>query len=259
MDNKETNEERIPYLEAKGITHDYNRNIRALEKVDFKAYTNEIVGLIGDNGAGKSTLVKIISGVINPTYGEIYVKGEKANFKSSKDAMNKGIETIAQDMNLIETMDIMRNIYCGREECGNFGLLKLNEMRKHAMKILEEKVTIEGIRSPKQIVANLSGGQKQSVAIARAMFFKKKMLLLDEPTSALSVRETHAFLNHLLELKKQGMSLVLVTHNIFHAYKVADRFAVLRHGKKIADVKKEDTTIDDLTELIVGSKLSLDA
>jgi len=239
------------YIELRNITHDYGR-IRALEGVNFHISPNEIVGLVGDNGAGKSTLIKILSGILQPTQGEIFVQGRQTRFESSRDAMSNGIETIYQDMNLIDVMDIMRNIFFGREETTSLGFLKIRGMRQMAMDILEKEITIEGIRSPRQIVGNLSGGQKQAVAIARAMFFKKRVLLLDEPTSALSVRETQAFLNHIVHLKDQGMSVVIVTHNLYHAYQVADRFVILSHGKKIADTRRDETSAEELTRTIVA-------
>lgn len=239
------------FIELKNITKIYGGTITALDNVDFHIDPKEIVGLVGDNGAGKSTLIKIISGVLQPTEGELFVKGKKAKFENSKVAMDAGIETIYQDMNLIDGMDIMRNIFCGREDTNKAGFLKVREMEEMAMDLLENQVTIEGIRSPNQLVGNLSGGQKQSVSIARAMFFKKQVLLLDEPTSALSVRETQAFLDHILRLREEGLSVVLVTHNIYHAFQVADRFFLLSHGKCVLDVAKEKTNIEELIEIIV--------
>lgn len=237
------------YLEAKGISKKFGE-IQALDNVDFKVNSGEIVGLVGDNGAGKSTLVNILSGIIQPTEGKILMGGEEVVFNSSKDAMDYGIETISQDRNLIDDMSVMRNVFCGREEVASMGFMKLSKMREETMKVLEQDVTIEGIRSPNQMVRNLSGGQKQSVAIARALYFKKELLLLDEPTRALSVRETQTLLEKMEELQKQGISLVFVTHNIYHAYQVADRFVILRRGKKIRDVSRDETDIDDLIDVV---------
>jgi simple sugar transport system ATP-binding protein len=242
---------RNAYIELKGIVKDYGA-IRALDSVNFWVNPAEIVGLVGDNGAGKSTLIKIISGVLQPTEGSIVVEGEPIRFETSKIAMDHGIETIYQDMNLIDVMDITRNIFCGREETNRLGFLKVNSMKAKAMAVLEKEITIEGIRSPGQRVGHLSGGQKQAVSIARAMFFKKRVLLLDEPTSALSVRETQAFLDHIMRLRDDGMSVVLVTHNIYHAHQVADRFVLLSHGKKIMDTLKKDTSTEELTRIIVA-------
>jgi len=242
-----------PFIDLKGITHQYGP-ITALKDVDFKINKAEIVGLVGDNGAGKSTLIKILSGVLQPTRGEIFVEGKKMVFSSARVAMDCGMETIYQDMNLIDLMDIMRNIFFGREETYPFGFLKIKSMKQKAMDILEREITIEGIRSPKQLVGKLSGGQKQAVSIARAMFFKNQVLLLDEPTSALSVRETQAFLDHISRLKSEGLSVVIVTHNLYHAYQVADRFVILSHGEKIQDTLRADTDAEQLTKVIVGNK-----
>lgn len=244
--------ENVPFLRMKGISKTYGGTIKALDNVDFHVTPGEVVGLLGDNGAGKSTLIKVISGVHQPDSGEIFLKGQKTTFADSRVAMDAGIETIYQDMNLIDSMDIMRNIFCGREVTTRFGFLDMKKMTDRAMHLLANEVTIEGIRSTTQLVGNLSGGQKQAVSIARAMFFKKQALLLDEPTSALSVRETQAFLDHILHLRNEGLGIVLVTHNMYHAFQVADRFVLLSHGKIVLDLAKQDTTIKDLTDLIVA-------
>ncbi len=243
----------VPYVELRGITHSYGP-VLALDGIDFEIHRSEIVGLVGDNGAGKSTLIKILSGVLQPTGGEIFVDGKRTTFSSAKVAMDCGMETIYQDMNLIDGMDIMRNIFFGREATHAGGFLKIGEMKRKAMEILENEITIEGIRSPNQLVGNLSGGQKQAVSIARAMFFKNQVLLLDEPTSALSVRETQAFLDHVTRLRDEGLSVVIVTHNLHHAYQVADRFVILSHGRKVEDTPRSGTSAEELTRIVVGSK-----
>ena len=240
------------FIELNGITKYYGDTIKALDNINFSINPREVIGLVGDNGAGKSTLIKIISGVLQPTQGTISVNGRETALTSSKIAMEAGIETIYQDMNLIDGMDIMRNIFCGREQTTKWGFLKMKEMQARTMELLEKEVTIEGIRSPSQLVGKLSGGQKQSVSIARAMLFKKQILLLDEPTSALSVRETQAFLDHILRLREEGLSVVLVTHNIYHAFQVADRFFLLSHGKNVLSVDKAQTNVEELTKIIVA-------
>lgn len=259
MEQKEKNAEKhvpsdsgTPFIELKNITKYYGDTIKALDDINFKINTREVIGLVGDNGAGKSTLIKILSGVHQPTEGKVFVKGQEMKIANSKVAMDIGVETIYQDMNLIDCMDIMRNIFCGREEIKKAGFLDIKRMKERAMHLLRNEVTIEGIRSPQQLVGNLSGGQKQAVSIARAMFFKKQVLLLDEPTSALSVRETQAFLDHILRLRDEGMSVVLVTHNIYHAFQVADRFFLLSHGKCVLDVNKSETNTEELTKFIVA-------
>jgi simple sugar transport system ATP-binding protein len=152
---------------------------------------------------------------------------------------------------LVDSLSITRNIFMGRERTTALGFLKQAEMRDIAMEVLEKAVHISGIDSPDKLVGDLSGGQKQAVAIARAVFFKRRVLLLDEPTSALSVRETEALLAQVLKLKAEGVSSVLVTHNLYHAYQVCDRFVIMSHGTKVFDVNKADTSISQLTEYVV--------
>lgn len=245
-----SNAEKVPYVELKNIVKVYGGVIKALDGIDFKIEEQEIIGLLGDNGAGKSTLIKILSGVLQPTSGEIYIDGKKTVLSSSKVAMDAGIETIYQDMNLIDSMNITRNIFCGRELKNRAGFMHLKEMEKQAMDLLEREVTIEGIQNPDQLVGRLSGGQKQSVSIARAMFFKNRILLLDEPTSALSVRETQAFLDHIRRLRDEGFSVVLVTHNMYHAHQVSDRFFLISHGRCLLDMPKEKTSLDEITDIV---------
>lgn len=239
-------ERESPMLEARSITKRFGA-VQALDQVDFSVYPNEIIGLIGDNGAGKSTLIKILSGVIFPDEGEIFYCGEKVEIRSPRDSHRLGIETIYQDAALVDTMSIMRNTFLGREKTGFAGFLKKKEMREKSIEVLEKSIGISGIVSPEQIVGNLSGGQKQSVAIARAVYFKKRILLLDEPTSALSVKETQKVLDYMLQLREEGVSCVFVTHNLYHVYQVADRLVILSHGKKIKDVLKGDTSLEELT------------
>jgi len=251
MADKETREVSEPYVKLEGITKDFG-HIRALDNVDFSVYPREVVGLVGDNGAGKSTMIKILSGVLQPTLGKIWVEGIERKFESSKIAMAYGIETIYQDMNLINMMSIMRNIFCGREETKAGGFLNMKDMKEKSMDVLRSGIAIEGINSPNQIVGNLSGGQRQAVALARAVYFKKRLLLLDEPTSALSVKETKKVLDYIKQLKNEGVSCVFVTHNMHHAYMVADRFVIMSHGMKVTDIERKDTSIEQLTDIIVA-------
>lgn len=241
-----------PLIELRGITKKYGA-ATALENIDFQIRQGEVIGLLGDNGAGKSTLIKILSGVVEPTEGKFLHDGEEVIVKSRRDSYELGIETIYQDIALVDQMDIMRNIFLGREETGFLGFMKMKSMKEKAMQVLSHTVGISGIRSPEQIVKGLSGGQKQAVALARAVYFKNKVLLLDEPTSALSVRETEKTLDYILQLKEEGISSVLVTHNMYHGYKTCDRFVVLSHGKCIFQATKEETSIQELTEIIVAN------
>lgn len=234
--------------------HDVSKRfgaLTALKNLSFHVNEGEVVGLLGDNGAGKSTTVHLLSGIHQPSSGHISVDGRQTLFTCRTDSADAGIETIYQNTALVDTLSITRNIFMGRERVNTLGFLKQSEMREIAMEVLKSAVHISGIDSPDKPVGELSGGQKQAVAIARAVFFKRRVLLLDEPTSALSVRETEALLNQVLKLKAENVSSVLVTHNLYHAYQVCDRFVIMSHGTKVFDVAKADTTIGQLTEYVV--------
>ena len=237
-------------LELHNISKSFGA-LTALRNLSFHIGEGEVVGLLGDNGAGKSTTVNLISGIHKPTDGYLSVDGRKTLFTCRSDSAEAGIETIYQHTALVDSLSITRNIFMGRELTDRFGFLRQAEMREIAMEVLQNAVHISGIDSPDTLVGNLSGGQKQAVAIARAVYFKKRVLLLDEPTSALSVRETEALLNQVLKLKAENVSSVLVTHNIYHAYQVCDRFVIMSHGTKVFDVAKADTTINQLTDYVV--------
>jgi simple sugar transport system ATP-binding protein len=237
-------------LRVEGITKKYGQNT-VLNDVSFDIGKSEVVGLLGDNGAGKSTLVKILSGVVPMTSGDYSWDGKLQPKIDRSVTEELGVETIFQDSALVPTMSISRNIFMGREITNRFGFMKMKEMDAIATNILDTVVTIEGIKSSRQLVASLSGGQAQAVAIARAVHFKRSLLILDEPTSALAVRATEALLNYLRQLKTEGVSSVLVTHNLHHAYQVCDRHIVMNHGRKILDVRKEDTSVEELTAAVV--------
>jgi len=239
-------------LKIENISKNFNK-FKALENVSFELDSNEIMGLVGDNGAGKSTLIKIISGLLKPSSGNIYINGEKVILKSSRHSINLGIETIHQESSLVDTMNMYRNIFMGREITNAFGFMKKYKMIEEANKILNEKISI-GIQSSEQLVGNLSGGQKQAVAVATAMYFKQKLLLLDEPTNALSVKEAQQVLKFISELKKENIGVIFVTHNINHVYSLADKFVILNRGQKVGDFKKENVTMEQLIELIIYGK-----
>jgi simple sugar transport system ATP-binding protein len=238
-------------LRVEGITKKYGPNT-VLDDVTFEIGKNEVVGLLGDNGAGKSTLVKIMSGVVDATSGKYFWDGKLVDNVNREETERLGVETIFQDSALVPQMTITRNIFMGREITNKLGLMKIKQMDAIAAEVLDSVVAIEGIKSPRQLVASLSGGQAQAVAIARAVHFKSSLLILDEPTSALAVRATEALLDYLRQLKTEGVSSVLVTHNLHHAYQVCDRHIVMNHGRKILDVRREETTVDELTAAVVG-------
>ena len=225
--------------------------VLALDGLDFHLGAGEVVGLLGDNGAGKSTLIKMMSGIVPPDAGQVFVDGAEVQVRSRRDSQKIGIETIYQDTALVDSMSIVRNIFMGRELVGKRGFLDHRRMREVAVDVLRTSVHISGIDDPDKEVGALSGGQKQAVAIARAVYFKRRILLLDEPTSALSVRETENLLGYIKRLRDEGVSSVLVTHNLYHAYQVCDRFVVMSHGRKVFDVAKADTSIDELTRHVV--------
>jgi len=239
-------------IETRGVTKRYG-NLEALRGVDFHVAQNEIVGLLGDNGAGKSTLVKLLSGINPPTSGEIWARGSQVTLNTRADSEAVGIETIYQDMAVVDGMEIWRNMFLGRELRSRAGFLREAEMKEVTLHELSTGIDISGIDSADQLVGSLSGGQKQAVAIARAVHFRKSILLLDEPTSALSVRETNKLLQYIAGLREKGTSAVFVTHNIYHAYSICDRFVVMSHGAKIHDIPKADTTVEDLTQMVIHS------
>jgi len=226
----------VPLLAVQGIKKSYG-HVQALQGVDMEIHRGEVVGLLGDNGAGKSTLIKILSGVIEPTEGRFLREGREISVRSRKDSEElAGIQTIYQDIALVKSMSILRNIFAGREVRGPFGLLKMRQMRETAMQILNEHVKIAGITSPDLLVEE---------------HFKRDILLLDEPTSALSVRETNKVLAIMRDIADSGNSCVFVTHNLYHAYQVCDRFVVISHGAVLRAVRKEDTSLEELTAMIM--------
>ncbi len=236
-----------PLLELRDINKQYGLN-KVLNNVSFHVGRAEIVALLGDNGAGKSTTVKTISGVVQPDSGTLLWDGKPVALTSHADAAELGIETIYQDSALVDSMTIARNIFMGRELIGPLGLMRMKEMRDIASHVLRTIVAIEGIDSPDKLVGSLSGGQKQAVAIARAVHFKRTLLVLDEPTSALAVRATEALFEYLRSLRAQGLSSVLVTHNLYDAYRICDRFVVMGHGEVVFQATQAQTSVEELTE-----------
>ncbi len=193
-----------------------------------------------------------MSGVVAPDTGNVFVDGKETKISTRKQSEEvAGIETIYQNSALCDDMTIIRNIFMGREITNLFGFMDHKKMEDLSLEVLESGVHISGIDSPLKEIGALSGGQKQAVAIARAVYFKRKILLLDEPTSALSVRETERVLKYVTELKSENVSSVIVTHNLYHAFQVCDRFVVMSHGKVIFEKNKSDTNLDEVTEQVI--------
>ncbi len=238
-----------PLLELRNISKQYGLN-KVLSEVSFHVGRAAILALLGDNGAGKSTLVKTMSGVVQPDSGTLLWEGKPVELRAHTDAAELGIETIYQDSALVDSMTIARNIFMGRELVGPLGFMRLGEMREISSHVLRTIVAIEGIDSPDKLVGSLSGGQKQAVAIARAVHFKRTLLMLDEPTSALAVRATEALFEYLRSLREQGLSSVLVTHNLYDAYRICDRFVVMARGQVIFQATQKETSVEELTEKV---------
>lgn len=231
--------------------HKWFGRVYALRGVDFEVRRGETVGLIGDNGAGKSTLIKILSGYHQADQGEIYFEGQKVKIRSPRDARNLGIETVYQEQALAPNLSIARNIFMGREPVKKLGLMDRKAMDEESMKALANLGL--RLRSPELPVVTLSGGERQGVAIARALHFKAKLVILDEPTVALSVKEVEEVLEFVRQLQREKVSVVFITHNLYHAFDIAERFVVMARGLKMADVKKEETSPQGLSELVLKS------
>jgi len=230
--------------------HKWFGKVYALRGVDFKVYPAEVVGLVGDNGAGKSTLIKILSGVYPPDRGEILFEGKSAGIYSPKVAMRLGIETMHQDQTLIPSLTIARNMFLGRELGGR--LLDMKKMNSDSLKAMRELGLI--IADPEVAVEALSGGERQGVALSRALYFKTKLIILDEPTNNLSVKETAKVLDIIRNLRETGVTSIFITHNIHHVYPISDRIVILSHGRKICEFKKEKTSIEEITECIISDR-----
>jgi simple sugar transport system ATP-binding protein len=232
--------ERSPLLAMRDVRKVYG-GVAALDNVSFDVDTGEIVGLLGDNGAGKSTLVNVMSGVIVPDSGSISWQGQPVSMRNRTDSADLGIETIFQDSALVGSMSVTRNIFMGREITGRFGFMKQRAMREASAETLRGVVAIRG---------KLSGGQRQAVAIARAVYYKRKLLILDEPTSALAARATAALFDYIGALREQGLSSVLVTHDLYDAYKICDRFVVMGRGQVVMSARRDEVGLDDLFKFV---------
>jgi simple sugar transport system ATP-binding protein len=227
----------------------------ALQDVTFAANAGEVHCLLGDNGAGKSTLIKILSGVHQPSDGEMRVDGTATTFKSPREALDKGIATVFQDLAMIPLMSITRNFFLGRElQKGYLVSSRLDMKRAHA--IVHEELARMGInvRDPQQAVGTLSGGERQCVAIARAVYHGARMLILDEPTSALGVHQASIVLRYIAQARARGIGVIFITHNIHHAYPIADRFTLLNRGKAHGTFAKADISETEVLELMAGRR-----
>jgi len=247
-----------PILQARGLVKRFGR-VTALDHADFDLYPGEILAVIGDNGAGKSTLIKALTGAIAPDHGEIMMDGSPINFRSPMDARRAGIETVYQNLALSPALSIVDNLFLGREikakgvlgSC--FRKLDKASMQKIAREKLSELglLTIQNINQP---VETLSGGQRQGVAVARAAAFGSKVVIMDEPTAALGVKESRRVLELILDVKKRGLPIVLISHNMPHVFEVSDRIHIHRLGRRLCVVDPKMISMSDAVALMTGAK-----
>ncbi|WP_020593382.1 ATP-binding cassette domain-containing protein [Kiloniella laminariae] len=243
-----------PLIEVNDLVKHFGLVI-ALNGISLSVSPGEVLCLLGDNGAGKSTLIKTLSGVHKPTGGEFKVEGRPVNFDSPREALDAGIATVYQDLAMIPLMSITRNFFMGREPLKGFGPFKSIDFEQADRVTREEMLKIGiDIRDPQQAVGTLSGGERQCVAIARAVYFGAKVLILDEPTSALGVAQTSMVLKYIHQVRQKGLAVIFITHNVRHAYAVGNRFTVLNRGKTLGTYSKDEIEIDALQNLMAGGK-----
>ena len=236
------------------ISKFYGR-VQALDNVTFTVRKNEIVGLLGDNGAGKSTLIKVLSGVYRPTKGEILVDGKPVSFRSPRDAQDLGVATVFQDLGMISLMSITRNFFLGREPTKSS--LPFSRIDKERANTIARQAMADigiDVRDPTQAVGTLSGGERQSVAIARAVHFGARVLILDEPTSALGVHQAAMVLKFIIEARMRGLAVIFISHNIHHAYPVGDTFTLLNRGRNRGTYAKADISRDEVISIMSGGE-----
>jgi len=245
---------KAPILEVRNVTKMFG-SVIALSDVSARVYPGEVTCLLGDNGAGKSTLIKILSGVHQPTEGDYIFEGERVTFNSPREALARGIATVYQDLSLIPLMPVWRNFFLGSEPEKGFGPFKRYDI-DFARRTVRDEMAKMGIdvRDPDQPVGTMSGGERQSIAISRAVYFGAKVLILDEPTAALGVKQAGIVLHYIVQAKRRGLGVIFITHNPNHAYPVADHFVILRRGRVLADYQKEELPQDELMNPMAGGE-----
>ncbi|WP_432448358.1 ATP-binding cassette domain-containing protein [Aliiroseovarius marinus] len=248
------NPEKAPIIQMKNIEKHFG-SVIALAGVSLEVFPGECHCLLGDNGAGKSTFIKTMSGVHQPTHGEIYFEGKPMSFGDPRDAISAGIATVHQHLAMIPLMSVSRNFFMGNEPVKKVGPMKFFD-HDLANQVTMEEMRKMGInlRGPDQAVGTLSGGERQTVAIARAVHFGAKVLILDEPTSALGVRQTANVLATIDKVRKQGIAVVFITHNVRHALAVGDRFTVLNRGQTLGTAQRGQITPEELQDLMAGGQ-----
>jgi len=250
--------DKTPILTARSLVKRYGR-VTALDRADFDLYPGEILAVIGDNGAGKSSLIKAISGAVTPDEGEITLEGKPINFRSPMEARDAGIETVYQNLALSPALSIADNMFLGRElrKPGIMGSVFRSLDRARMEKIARDKLSELGlmtIQNINQAVETLSGGQRQGVAVARAAAFGSKVVIMDEPTAALGVKESRRVLELILEVRSRGMPIVLISHNMPHVFEVADRIHIHRLGRRLCVINPKDYTMSDAVAFMTGAR-----
>jgi simple sugar transport system ATP-binding protein len=241
-------------LEARGLTK-YFGSVNALEDISLAVGAGQVTCVLGDNGAGKSTLIKILSGVHTPDSGSLALEGEEVTFGGPREARARGIATVFQDLATVPLMSVWRNFFLGNEPTRGRGPLQRLDI-KRAKAIMREEIGKMGIdiRDPDQTVGTLSGGERQAVSIARAVYFGAKVLILDEPTSALGVKQSGIVLKYIIQARSQGKAVIFITHNPHHAFPVGDRFVLLKRGRMMGSYLKAETSLEKLTMMMAGGE-----
>src|SRR5437660_4008978 len=239
-----------PLLQLRSITKSFG-SVQALDDVDFEVRSGEVMALVGDNGAGKSTLIKCVAGIHPIDAGEIRFDGKPVNIHGPKDAAQLGIDVVYQDLALCDNLDVVQNMYLGREVHSPLFRLKEAPMEQRTAETLRS-LSVTTIRSVHQPVASLSGGQRQSVAVARAVLWNSRVVILDEPTAALGVAQTRQVLDLVKRLAEQGQGVVIISHNLIDVFEVADRITVLRLGKNVGVYEREQTTQQEIVQAITA-------
>ena len=239
-----------PILSLKGVSKNFGA-VQALAKVDFETRAGEVMALVGDNGAGKSTLIKGLAGIYPFDEGEIYVDGEEVNIHGPRDAADLGIEIVYQDLALADNLDVVANMFLGRETVSSFRRLNEISMEQASLKTLDS-LAVTTIRSVRQHVASLSGGQRQAIAVAKAVMWNSRLVILDEPTAALGVAQTHQVLSLVRRLADRGLGVVIISHNLHDIFEVSDRITVLRLGRKVAELEAAQTTQQEVVQAITA-------
>jgi D-xylose transport system ATP-binding protein len=243
-----------PILELRGVSKSFGA-VQALYQVNFHVAPGQVMALVGDNGAGKSTLIKCIAGIYPFDEGEVVFEGEHVNIHGPEDAAKLGIEVVYQDLALCDNLDVVQNMFLGREELATLRRLDETTMEKRATDTLAS-LSVTTIRSVRQTVAGLSGGQRQSVAVAKAVMWNSRVVILDEPTAALGVAQTRQVLDLVKRLGEQGLAVVLISHNLHDIFEVADTITVLRLGQNVAEYKRTEVTQTQVVEAITAGALS---